>query len=47
MVCERIWPPRLPETTVPEEWPQPLFVEDEETNNNTDKTVNVNVETII
>ncbi len=30
--------------TVPEECPQPLFVEDQETNHNTDKSVNVNVE---
>jgi hypothetical protein len=34
-------------TTVPEECPKPLFVEDQETNNDTDKSVNVNVETNI
>jgi hypothetical protein len=37
--------PGYMKTTVPEECPQPLFVEDQETNNNTDKSVNVNVET--
>ena len=33
--------------TIPEECPQPLFVEDQETNNNTDESVNVNMETNI
>jgi hypothetical protein len=33
-------------TTVPE-GPQPLVVDDQETNNNTDKSVNVNVDTNI
>ncbi len=40
-------PPGYQKTTVPEECPQPLFVEDQETNNNTDKVVNVNMETNI
>ncbi len=39
--------PGYQKTTVPEECPQPLFVEDQETNNNTDKSVNVNLETNI
>jgi hypothetical protein len=34
-------------TTMPEECPQPLFVEDQETNNSTDKSVKVDVETNI
>jgi hypothetical protein len=34
-------------TSVPVECPEPLFVEDQETANNTDKSINVNVETII
>jgi hypothetical protein len=34
-------------TTIPEECPKPLFVEDQETNSNTDKSINVNVETNI
>jgi hypothetical protein len=33
--------------TIPEKFPQPLFVEDKETNNNTDESVNVNMETNI
>ncbi len=33
--------------TIPKECPQPLFVEDQETNNNTDESVNVNMETNI
>jgi hypothetical protein len=33
--------------TIPEECLKPLFVEDQETNNNADKSVNVNVETNI
>ena len=33
--------------TIPKECPQPLFVEDQETNNNTDELVNVNMETNI
>ncbi len=37
--------PGFQNTTVPEECPKPLFVEDQETTNNTDKSVNVNVET--
>jgi hypothetical protein len=39
--------PGYQKTNVPEECPQPLFVEDQETINNTDKSVNVNVETNI
>ncbi len=39
--------PGYQKTTVPEKCPQPLFVEDQETNNNTDESVNVNVETNI
>jgi hypothetical protein len=39
--------PDYQNTTIPEECPKPLFVEDQETNNNTDKSVNVNVETNI
>jgi hypothetical protein len=39
--------PGYQKITVPEECPQPLFVEDQETNNNTDKSFNVNVETNI
>ncbi len=39
--------PGYQKTTVPKECPQPLFVEDQETNNNTDKSVDVNVETNI
>jgi hypothetical protein len=39
--------PDYQKTTVPEECSEPLFVEDQETNNNTDKSVNVNVETNI
>jgi hypothetical protein len=39
--------PGYQKTNIPEECPQPLFVEDWETNNNTDKSVNVNVETNI
>jgi len=31
--------------TIPEECPQPVFVADQETNNNTDRSVDVNVET--
>jgi hypothetical protein len=34
-------------TTVPEECPKPLFMDDQKTNNNTDKSVNINVETNI
>jgi hypothetical protein len=34
-------------TTVPEECPKPPFVKDKETANNTDKSINVNVETNI
>jgi hypothetical protein len=37
-------PPGYQNTTAPEECPKPLFVEDQETNNNTDESVNVNVE---
>ncbi len=33
--------------TIPKECPQLLFVEDQETNNNTDELVNVNMETNI
>jgi hypothetical protein len=39
--------PGCQKTTVPEECPQQLFVGDQETNNNTDKLVDVNVETNI
>jgi hypothetical protein len=39
--------PGFQNTTVPEKCPKPLFVEDQETTNNTDKLVNVNVETNI
>ncbi len=39
--------PGYQNTTVPEECPKPLFVEDQEANNNTDKSVNVNVGTSI
>ena len=39
--------PGYDNTTIPEDSPQPLFVEDKETNNNTDKSVNVDVETNI
>jgi hypothetical protein len=39
--------PGYQKTNIPEECPQPLFVEDWETNNNTDESVNVNVETNI
>ncbi len=39
--------PGYQKTNVPEKCPQPLFVEDHETNNNTDKSVNVYVETNI
>jgi hypothetical protein len=39
--------PGFQNTTVPEECPKPLIVEDQETANNTDKSVNVNVETNI
>ncbi len=35
--------PGYQNTTVQEECPEPLFVEDQETNNNTDKSVNVNM----
>ena len=35
--------PGFQNTTVPEECPKPLFVEDQEANNNTDKSVNVNM----
>ncbi len=37
--------PGYQNTTVSEECPKPLFVENQETNNNTDKSVNVNAET--
>jgi hypothetical protein len=39
--------PGYQKTTVPEECPQPLFVKDQETNNNTDKSININLETNI
>jgi hypothetical protein len=39
--------PGFHNTTVPEECPKPLVVEDQETVNNTDKSINVNVETNI
>jgi hypothetical protein len=39
--------PGFQNTTVPEECPKPLFMEDQETTNTTDKWVNVNVETNI
>ncbi len=39
--------PGFQNITVPEECPKALFVEDQEANNNTDKSVNVNVETNI
>jgi hypothetical protein len=39
--------PNFQNTTVPEEYPQPFFVEDQETTNNTDKSVNVNKKTNI
>ena len=39
--------PGYSNTLVPEECPQPLFVEDKETNNNTDKSVNIDTETNI
>jgi hypothetical protein len=39
--------PGYQNTTIPEKCPQPLFVEDKETNNNTDESVNVNMETNI
>ncbi len=39
--------PGFPNTTIPEECPKPLFVEDQETANKTDKSINVNVETNI
>ena len=39
--------PGYQNTTILEECPQPLFVEDKETNNNTDESINVNVETNI
>jgi hypothetical protein len=39
--------PGYQNTTIPEECPKLFFVEDQETNNNTDKLVNVNVETNI
>ncbi len=39
--------PDFQNTTVPKECPKPLFVEDQETANNTDKSSNVNVETKI
>ncbi len=39
--------PGYQNTTIPEESPKQLFVEDQETNNNTDKSVNLNVETNI
>ena len=39
--------PGYSNTLIPEECPQPLFVEDKETNNNTDKSVNIDTETNI
>jgi hypothetical protein len=39
--------PGFMKTTVPEECPKPFFVEGQETANNTDKSINVNVETNI
>jgi hypothetical protein len=39
--------PGFQNTTIPEECPKPLFVEDQETANNRDKSINVNVETNI
>jgi len=39
--------PGYQEITVPEECPQPTFVDNQETNNNTDESINVNVETNI
>ena len=39
--------PGYQDTVIPEECPQPLFVEDQETNNNTDELVIVNLETNI
>ena len=39
--------PGYQDTVIPEECPQPLFVEDKETQNNTDESVNVNLETNI
>ena len=39
--------PGYQDFVIPEECPQPLFVEDKETQNNTDESVNVNLETNI
>jgi hypothetical protein len=39
--------PCFQNTTIPEECPKPLFVEDQETANKTDKSIKVNVETNI
>ncbi len=39
--------PGFQNTTIPGECPKPVFVEDQETANNTDKSINVNVETNI
>jgi hypothetical protein len=39
--------PGFQNTTIPEECSKPLFVEDQVTANNTDKSINVNVETNI
>jgi hypothetical protein len=39
--------PGYQDTVIPEKCPQPLFVEDQETQNNTDESVNVNLETNI
>ena len=39
--------PGYSNTLIPEECPQPLFVEDKETNNNTDKSENIDTETNI
>jgi hypothetical protein len=36
--------PGYQNTSIPEECPKPFFVEDQETNNNTGKSVNINVE---
>ena len=39
--------PGYSNTLIPEECPQPIFVEDKKTNNNTDKSVNIDTETNI
>jgi hypothetical protein len=47
MVCKRIWHPGYSNTLIPNECPQPLLIEDKENNNNTDRSINIDMETNI